>query len=262
VVHFPFAYVGPGAGFAFLGSFFSILLSLLAGIASLLLWPFRAMLRLFRGRSVRARVILLGVEGLDPDRTEGLMAEGKLPNLAGLRREGSYRRLRAAASDGWSTAGFWKILAEHAVDSTVLMVPGKFPEEGFKGRRLWRTEAGQILSQPAYYVKYLVRLLGPLSNSGIQETLFFSALDHQKRGVLACVFQMPYGEVDRIAGRLLQRLDRNTTVLIISRQGALFSNRALDAESPAMEDMAPTVLRIFGIQPPESMEGKPVVRFA
>lgn len=260
MVHFPFAYVGPGAGFAFLGSFFSILLSLLAGIASLLLWPFRAMLRLFRGSSVRARVILVGIEGLDPDRAEQLMADGKLPNLAGLRREGSYRRLRAASSAGWATAAFWKALGEHTVDSTVLMVPGRFPDEGFRGRRLWRTEAGQLISQPAYYVKYLVRLLGPLSKE--REAVFFSALDHQERGVLACVFEMPDGEVDRIAGRLLQCLDRNTTVFIVSNRGALFSNRVLDADDTAVEDIAPTVLRIFGIQPPQSMEGKPVVRFA
>ncbi len=257
MVHFPFAYVGPGAGFAFLGSFFSILLSLLAGIASLLLWPFRAILRMFRGRSVRARVIVLGVEGLDPDRAEQLMA--------GLRSEGSYRRLRAAASDGWAPAAFWKILAEHAVDSTVLMVPGNFPDDGFRGRRLWRSEAGELISQPPYYAKYLVRLLGPFSGMTLQEqeALFFSALDHQKRGLLACVFEVPDGDqADRLVGRLLRCIDRNTTVFIICGRSAVFSNRELNADAPAMEDMAPTVLRLFGIQPPEGMEGKPVIRFA
>ncbi len=46
MIHFPFAYVGPGAGFAFLGSFLTLLLSLAASLASLLLWPFRMLLRL------------------------------------------------------------------------------------------------------------------------------------------------------------------------------------------------------------------------
>ncbi len=273
MVHLPFAYVGPGAGFAFLGSFFSILLSLLAGIASLLLWPFRALLRVFRrGGTVRAGVILLGLDGLDPDLVEKLMAEGKLPNLAKLRTEGSYRRLRAAALGGWATNAFWKILGENSVDSTVLLVPGVFPEKGVRGRLLSRSAGGQIISQPAWYVNYLVRLLGPASIADMalqeQEALFFSALDHQKRGVLACVLEIAESaeamceEADRIAGRLLRSIDRNTTVFIVSDQGILFSNRELDAAGPAMEDLAPTVLRIFGIQPPEWMEGKPVIRFA
>jgi len=35
------AYIGPGAGFAFLGSFLSLVLAVLAGIASMVVWPFR-----------------------------------------------------------------------------------------------------------------------------------------------------------------------------------------------------------------------------
>jgi hypothetical protein len=217
-------------------------------------------------------VILLGLDGLDPDLVEKLMAQGKLPNLAKLRSEGSYRRLRAAGSGGWAPAGFWKILGEHAVDSTVLLVPGVFPESGIRGRLLCRTAGGQIISQPSYYVNYLVRLLGPASIADMalqeQEALFFSALDHQKRGILAYAFEMTESaeamcrEADRMAGRLLRCVDRSTTVFIVSDQGVLFSNRELDADGPGMEDMAPTVLRVFGIQPPEWMEGKPVIRFA
>ncbi len=112
MVHFPFAYVGPGAGFAFLGSFFTLILSLLAGIASLLLWPFRALARFVRrrhgiGRPHFRKAIFLGLDGLDPQLTEKLMAEGKLPNLARLKEQGSYRRLRttfpALSPVAWST---------------------------------------------------------------------------------------------------------------------------------------------------------------
>src|SRR5258708_13002002 len=35
------AYIGPGAGFAFLGSFLSLLISLLLTAGSFLVWPFR-----------------------------------------------------------------------------------------------------------------------------------------------------------------------------------------------------------------------------
>lgn len=39
------------------------------------------------------RVLLLGFDGLDPEAVDQLVAEGKLPNFARLRREGAYGRL-------------------------------------------------------------------------------------------------------------------------------------------------------------------------
>jgi predicted AlkP superfamily phosphohydrolase/phosphomutase len=44
--------------------------------------------------------------------------------------------------------------------------------------------------------------------------------------------------------------------------GVLFSNRKVDAKDPGIEDMAPTALELFGVQPPAWMEGKSVFRFA
>ncbi len=104
-----FAYLGPGAGFAFLGSFLSLALALLAGIASVIVWPFRmAWSLLARPRRTKVKkVIFLGFDGLDPVITEKLIAEGKLPNLARLRDQGSYHRLRttfpALSPVAWST---------------------------------------------------------------------------------------------------------------------------------------------------------------
>ncbi len=106
------AYIGPGAGFAVLGSFLSVLAGFLLSLASLLLWPFRMLWRVVRRRRGfrRARIrrlIFLGLDGLDPGLTERFMAEGKLPNLARLREEGSYRRLRTTYPSlspvAWST---------------------------------------------------------------------------------------------------------------------------------------------------------------
>ena len=103
------AYIGPGAGFAFLGSFLTLLLALLAGAASLLIWPFRmawSLLRRRRRGSVK-KAILLGFDGLDPAVTERLMAEGKLPNFSRLKKMGGYSRLRttfpALSPVAWST---------------------------------------------------------------------------------------------------------------------------------------------------------------
>jgi predicted AlkP superfamily phosphohydrolase/phosphomutase len=107
-VHPLAAYIGPGAGFAFLGSFLTLALSILAGLLSLLIWPFRmvaAMLRRRRGPVRKA--IFLGFDGLDPRLTERLMAEGKLPNFERLKDQGSYTRLRttfpALSPVAWST---------------------------------------------------------------------------------------------------------------------------------------------------------------
>ncbi|MDE3164877.1 MAG: nucleotide pyrophosphatase, partial [Acidobacteriota bacterium] len=90
----PPAYVGPGAGFAFLGSFLSIVLAILAGLASLLIWPFRALRAAFRRkRSAVKKIIFLGFDGLDPRVTERLMDEGQLPHFTRLKEQGGYRRL-------------------------------------------------------------------------------------------------------------------------------------------------------------------------
>ncbi len=104
------AYVGPGTGFAFLGSFLTLAASLVAGAASALLWPLRALRRRLRrgGRKARVkRVIFLGLDGLDPRMTERLMGEGKMPNLARLRAGGGYSRLRttypALSPVAWSS---------------------------------------------------------------------------------------------------------------------------------------------------------------
>ena len=106
------SYVGPGAGFAFLGSFLSLLAGFFLSFVSLLVWPFRMVWRLirrregFRNAHVK-KVIFLGLDGLDPKLTERYMAEGKLPNLSKLKEQGSYCRLRttfpALSPVAWST---------------------------------------------------------------------------------------------------------------------------------------------------------------
>jgi len=107
-----FAYVGPGAGFAFLGSFLAVITSFFLAFLSLLTWPFRMVKRAIRRtagyRNARVqKLVFLGLDGLDPGLAERFMAEGKLPNLKRLADEGSYRRLRttfpALSPVAWST---------------------------------------------------------------------------------------------------------------------------------------------------------------
>jgi bisphosphoglycerate-independent phosphoglycerate mutase (AlkP superfamily) len=38
--------------------------------------------------------------------------------------------------------------------------------------------------------------------------------------------------------------------------GVMFSNRKIAADDPGIEDLAPTALKLFGVEPPLWMEGK------
>ena len=105
-------YIGPGAGFAFVGSFLTLLGSLFLTLGSLLSWPFRMLWMLARGRrgyrnAKVKKLVFLGLDGFDPRLAERFMAEGKLPNFSRLASEGSYRRLRttfpALSPVAWST---------------------------------------------------------------------------------------------------------------------------------------------------------------
>ncbi|OQX52416.1 MAG: hypothetical protein B5M54_08985, partial [Candidatus Aminicenantes bacterium 4484_214] len=64
------AYIGPGAGFAFLSSFLVFFITFLLAIFSFIAWPFRFLIRLLKGqqayrRASIKRVIILGLDGLE-----------------------------------------------------------------------------------------------------------------------------------------------------------------------------------------------------
>ncbi len=91
-------YIGPGAGIALVGSLLAVLGALVSAFFALLTWPIRWVWRAIRGQKAyrRARfkrVIVLGLDGLEPSITEKMLADGELPNLARLREQGGYFRL-------------------------------------------------------------------------------------------------------------------------------------------------------------------------
>lgn len=92
------AYIGPGAGFAVVGSFLVMFMALLSGILALFTWPIRYAIRAVRGRKAfkRSRVkrfVVLGLDGMDPNLAERFMAEGKLKKFSKLAKEGCFKRL-------------------------------------------------------------------------------------------------------------------------------------------------------------------------
>ncbi|MDP2915779.1 MAG: alkaline phosphatase family protein, partial [Candidatus Aminicenantes bacterium] len=106
------AYIGPGAGFAFLSSFLVLFLTFILAVFSFLSWPFRFFFRLVRGRKAFKKsrvdqVVIIGLDGLAPELAEKFMAEGKLPHLSKLKEEGYYSRLQtttpAISPVAWSS---------------------------------------------------------------------------------------------------------------------------------------------------------------
>ena len=115
VVLFPLpghAYAGPGAGFAVLSSFWTLFVAFLYSLYALLTWPFRHVLRTLKrrkayGKAQFKRAVILGFDGMDPELAARFIGEGKLPNLAKLQQQGTFRKLRttfpAISPVAWST---------------------------------------------------------------------------------------------------------------------------------------------------------------
>jgi len=92
------AYIGPGAGFAVVGSFLVMFTAVLSGLLALFTWPIRHIIRAIRGRRVFARsrvkrFVILGLDGMDAALTGKFLAEGKLPNLSKLSEQGCFKPL-------------------------------------------------------------------------------------------------------------------------------------------------------------------------
>ena len=106
------AYIGPGAGFAFISSFFIFFLTGILAFVTILTWPVRAALLYFRrrkslkNRKVK-RVVVLGLDGFDPSLAQRFMRKGKLPHFLKLKKRGSFRALRTTMPSispvAWST---------------------------------------------------------------------------------------------------------------------------------------------------------------
>lgn len=91
------AYIGPGAGFAFITSFFVLFASIGFAILILITAPMRFLIRALRGKGRRKgpvdRVVVLGLDGMDPGLTGEMMDAGELPNFKKLSEEGCFSPL-------------------------------------------------------------------------------------------------------------------------------------------------------------------------
>jgi len=107
-----YAYIGPGAGFALVSSFFVLIVAGFSALFTVLTLPIRTVYLLFRRRKVRRnlrarRVIVVGFDGMDPELCRRFMAEGRLPNLERLGAHGTFKELKTTTPSispvAWST---------------------------------------------------------------------------------------------------------------------------------------------------------------
>ncbi|MCC7292260.1 MAG: alkaline phosphatase family protein [Phycisphaerales bacterium] len=96
------AYIGPGAGFAAVSSMGGIVIAFLAAMFALISAPVRMLIRWFKRRKAHARarvrrVVVLGLDGMEPKLFEQFLSEGKLPNFKRLMEQGCFHRLGTVA---------------------------------------------------------------------------------------------------------------------------------------------------------------------
>ena len=94
------AYIGPGAGFAAAGSVLVLLGTFLLAFGIVLLWPLKAVVRVFVRRGGAKpkvkRTIVIGLDGFDPGLARRFMDEGLMPNFKKLSEEGCFHPLGTA----------------------------------------------------------------------------------------------------------------------------------------------------------------------
>jgi predicted AlkP superfamily phosphohydrolase/phosphomutase len=106
------AYIGPGAGFALGGSMLVLLVTFTLAFAVILTWPIRLAYRLITvgnpyKKALAKRVVILGLDGMDPGLTTKFMREGRMPNFQKLAEKGVFRPLDTSVPSmspvAWST---------------------------------------------------------------------------------------------------------------------------------------------------------------
>lgn len=116
-------YVGPGPGFVLVTSFLAVFASAFFSFLALVTYPFRAawlfLRRLGRPKPRVRRVIIVGFDGQDPQITDRMMEEGRLPNFRRLAAEGSYRSLAttypSVSPVAWSSFSTGTHPAKHGI---------------------------------------------------------------------------------------------------------------------------------------------------
>ena len=185
------AYLGPGAGFTIVSTFFVLFAAVASAFVVLLTWPFRWVLKLvFRpkraGVSRARRVIIVGLDGQDPGLTEKWMNEGLLPNFARLRAAGTFARLGttlpAESPVAWSSFQTGCNPGKHKIYD--FLVPNR--------KSLMPELSSANVTAPARTLKlgkYRIPLGKPTIAAGRKSESFWSILS--KFGIFSSILRVP-----------------------------------------------------------------------
>lgn len=231
LVPFPAAaYIGPGAGFAFVSSFLILLTSLIVGFLTLLTWPIRWLFLVLRGRRILSgarvrKVVVVGFDGQDPEITDRLLAGGALPNFARLRDRGGYVRLKtslpAESPVAWSSFQTGSNPGKHRVFD--FLVPN---------RKSYLSELCSARVEPARRTLKIGRYRVPLGRPRIRydrkSRSFWSILG--EHGIFSTILRVPVTfPAEKFHGALLSAMSAPD---LLGTQGT-FSYFTSDAEEQA-----------------------------
>ncbi len=118
------AYIGPGAGFAVVGSLLVLLTTFAIAFAIILTWPLRVLYRQITvgnpyKHAKSKRVVILGLDGMDPGLATKFMREGRMPNFQKLAEHGVFRTLDTSLPSmspvAWSTFATGGDASQHCI---------------------------------------------------------------------------------------------------------------------------------------------------
>lgn len=96
--HEYFAYIGPGAGFAFTGAFLATLATIASVIMAFLMVSLRRAVKTVRRRFRRSdsppKAIIIGFDGMDPRIVKSLLQRNRLPNIRKIMESGTFSELQ------------------------------------------------------------------------------------------------------------------------------------------------------------------------
>ncbi|MBW2307683.1 MAG: alkaline phosphatase family protein [Deltaproteobacteria bacterium] len=204
------AYIGPGAGFAFVGSFLALLSAAALALITFLWWPVRALIQGRRRRKLpggrrslrQQKVVVIGLDGLEPTIVEHFMNRGELPHFKNIQRKGGLYRLATSTPPESPVA--WACFAtgcnpgRHNVFDFLRKQPGTY----LPGLSLAEvTPPGRFLTLGSYHI--------PLSAPRVQQLRkgkpFWSITGEY--GVPTVVLRVPGTfPPDRIHGRMLSAM--------------------------------------------------------
>ena len=142
------AYIGPGAGFAFVGSLMVLITTFAIALAIILTWPIRLLYRYFTVgnpyKNARSRrVVILGLDGMDPGLVTRFMRDGRMPNFQKLAERGVFRPLDTSVPSmspvAWSTFATGVDASRHCIYDFLTRDPCTYAPiaelDGHRGRQ-------------------------------------------------------------------------------------------------------------------------------